>query len=478
MGVRPRHYLLLTLWCVGLTLIAVAFRTRLPTDWWDGYKMWYAARRLADGLPYGNGSHHTVRFSILLPAAALVKVFGHQAWLYTLPSILAFFTSLLLLGRIAFRFGGLGFAMLCMACFATFPYVMTELREFKDGIFGIAYSLAGIWALLRAHESTRLHDRNLWLVATGLFVFLGYLAKITNLFFFPGFIVATALLFRQWRAVLLMVGTVALGYFVETGLYALLTEYKLGQVQIIQHTYGHSGRLKPVGFLGLFRRYTELGTFAQAYYVAFLLAFVPLLRKKARDPRRLAVYSIGLSFLFFITFYVKGWNPVVQGILFRPRYIMAVSGVLALGALLPLARPLAHLNSHSVTRWVALSLVTISLLAGTYGLSQERLPPRALAQMQNKLENHYANGLAIVTKPLRRNEVFPRLFCATCLKTAGGKTIHPEKIPVFLDGQPYMAYPTISGEAPRCPALLVTTVRWTLSIRSIACHELRVGKGF
>src|SRR5690606_37403874 len=132
------------------------------------------------------------------PTLAVQWLFGDHPALYFVTPLCAFLLSLYCLFRIALRCGGVGVATwsgLWWAWFAPSYWV----ADLMPSAFSPAYSLASILCAIRLVESTSSRRRVGWLLAAALCMMLAVLAKITNLFFVPGMMLALWASTKQLR---------------------------------------------------------------------------------------------------------------------------------------------------------------------------------------------------------------------------------------------------------------------------------------
>ena len=236
----------------------------------DERDYWFSAKAIALGLPYPELSHRTVRFAVILPVAGAQLVLGESPNVYyvlpvlnsMLQAALAYLIGSKARGRLAGLFASLGLIL--------FPYMIRSASQVRPEVFSLTYVLAALWCFLAYLDDGK--RRRLGLAGSALFFFAAYESKITNLFFLPGLLAVMLARKKPFRDIALF-GGILLGLFlVETGLYAAFTEYRFGQLQVIErnHLEGNSA-LVAMGFLDLFKRYAE--PYLQAYWQATFLLF-------------------------------------------------------------------------------------------------------------------------------------------------------------------------------------------------------------
>ncbi len=294
----------------------------------DERDYWTSAKAIAQGLPYPELSHRTTRFSLILPVAAAVAALGsHPNVYYALP-LLNCLVQVALAFLIGFRLRGLRAGFIAGLCLVLFPYMIRAGSQVRPEIFSMTYILAATYCLVSYFErDDGALSSLLWATA---WIFIAYEAKITNLFFVPGIFLAILLFKKKPGHAFLHCGLLLMLFLFETGVYALFTQYKLGQLQIILTTHVSGDYSFFVGsFLGLFMRYSSryLQAYWQIPFLVFLMLSVYYLCKR-RDKRLSAIIIASLSFFVGVTFAVRSLHPISPAESFINRYFSAVLGPL------------------------------------------------------------------------------------------------------------------------------------------------------
>lgn len=289
----------------------------------DERDYWFSAKAIASGLPYPEITHRTTRFAIILPVA-LAQVFlgSHPDVYYVLPVLnalvqtaLAFAIGRKLRGRLT------GF--LAAIALTLFPYMIRAGSQVRPEVFSITYVLLSIYFFLEyLQRDTRELPPLLWTAAC---LFVAYEAKITNLYFAPGILLAIILYKKKPAHAFLLGGILLILLLAETGVYAAFTKYKFGELEIIAKNHFHSDSLVVPGLLDLFQRYVRpnLQLYWQVPFMLFAIGAVWYL-VKGRDKRVSSLVLISLSFFLFLTFEVKSLHPVTPAESFINRYFSAV----------------------------------------------------------------------------------------------------------------------------------------------------------
>lgn len=306
------------LFLVLLGIFALAFRMETPMvhhTGVDSRDYWEAAHSIVSGSEFPELTHRTSRWTLILPIAVGQLLLGTDnanavyfvPWLFAVLQAVAFY----LLGR---KIGGRGVGFYSALAITVFPYAIRTGSQLMPETVSLVYLAFSFLLLLKFFE-TGSPPRGAtggtsaaagsaaglgWLAGSAVLLFAAYQAKITNLYFLPGLLLAIHLLRRstgtggdkaQWLARLnpaVFFGGVLFGlYIVETAAYAIFTKYPLGQLQIILTTHlGESVAYDYSGFFALFLRYAEphLQLYWQLPFLLFaVLAAVVLVRvAKAR----------------------------------------------------------------------------------------------------------------------------------------------------------------------------------------------------
>jgi hypothetical protein len=293
----------------------------------DERDYWFSAKAIAHGLPYPELSHRTTRFSVILPVALAQAVAGsHPDVYYVLPVLNALVQVALafLIGR---RLRGSLAGFLAALALILFPYMIRAASQVRPEIFSVTYILAALYCFIGYFE--RKEGELVPLLWTAAWMFLAYEAKITNLFFLPGMALAIVLVKRNWAHAFMFAGSILALFLAETGIYALFTEYKMGELSIILKNHFRSDSLTVPHFSSLLGRYSSehLQAYWQLPFALFGLASVVYLAKRT-DARITVLVLASLSFFLGITLEVKSINPITPAESFINRYFSAVLGPL------------------------------------------------------------------------------------------------------------------------------------------------------
>jgi hypothetical protein len=414
---RHAKDLIILLGIVGMS-VAVRLATVRSLDvGGDPAKKWFFVRTWSYENHFDKWDHHMGRMGINGILYLVQKLFGTEALAYfiapmaiaTLQSVLAY----LVARRLGTRFAGV-LAALFIALFDQMEHAGGQINpEAFEGF----YVILSFYFLLRYAEGVG-RARVAWLVATGVSLFVLYLTKEPNVFFYPGFALAVWIISKRPRDVIILASVPAALFVVETALYAAFTQYELGRMQIVSGSYGKTGRLKPLTFFDLFDRY---GSRADTSWKLALYPFFvswPLLFWKRIHPRARLLLPVTFSFLFGITFYVRGINPIIMGTLFHDRYMSPIIPTMMLSLALPIEAVLFFLLEKAgtfgerartiATRFSVLPALLVCAFAAIY-MWETREPKKSngISTTRDRWElfnRAYAAGVPIVAKRVRSYE--------------------------------------------------------------------------
>jgi hypothetical protein len=362
----------------------------------DERDYWYSGKAIANGLPYPELSHRTTRFSVILPVALTQLLFGsHPNVYYVMPVLnsllqvaLAFAIGTKLRGRLTGFLAGLGLVL--------FPYMIRAGSQVRPEIFSMTYMLLVFYFFLEYMQRPEKEIR--LLLWTSVCLFVAYESKVTNLFFLPGLLLAILVYKKKLSHAFILAGAVVLLFLAETGAYALLTPYKLGELQIISSHHLWAGNIFTVPrFVDLFNRYASpnLQAYWQVPFVAFAAATVFYLVKRT-DSRVSGIGLAALSFFLGITFEVGSLHPITPAESFINRYfcsvlvpVFLVLAYLAEGIVRRALTALKPLSSRHPSRaYLAALVMGAVLVLGVFSLRSLPASMREYANSPLHLERH------------------------------------------------------------------------------------------
>jgi hypothetical protein len=285
----------------------------------DAISKWQFVRQwsYANDFEAARWDHHMARMGVHVVTWLVQKTFGTSWRSYYIAPMFMVALQLPFVYLLAKRFAG-RLAGVAAALIVTYlPAVqLTVSQLLPDGFVG-AYALIGTYLLVKFKEAGP-RGRLPWLLGLSLVAFLGYLAKETFFFFYPGFVVALWLTRRRLRDVAIFLGALLLQLGLETACYATFTKYS-SRLAIVRanHFAGSedeppsvvtaSGLLEP--FKTLDREWCALLLVA-ALGAAWLLVF-----NRRRIVQGRAIALIGLSHVALLSISTQLWQRPL------PRYM-------------------------------------------------------------------------------------------------------------------------------------------------------------
>ncbi|HKP61165.1 MAG TPA: hypothetical protein VJV78_30755 [Polyangiales bacterium] len=274
--------------------------------------------------------HHTARFSINVWIWMVQRLFGtHPNGMY-LPPLLASLAQVPLLYACGRALGVPAAGFLACLLLLLFDPAHDASSQLLPGIFQATYVLAALHGVLRFARAPEQGRR--WLWATGIWLFVAYLAMVTSVYVFPGVALGIWCVRRSVRDVAQVFGVFGALWLLETIGYALWSPYPLGQFQLILHTHTD---VKPTTFFGLFDRFRALPHDWQGVLLTWLACAGAWLgffrRRQPQQPGNYALWLVPASALAGITFGIKHLNPIIPATDFSVRYCDVLMPLVALG---------------------------------------------------------------------------------------------------------------------------------------------------
>jgi len=278
-------------------------------QWWHHYDWAHA-----------NLYHHHGRMGVNAVAGLAMVLFGRGWKVYY---VAPFFMAALQLPfvyaigkRIANRLAGI-LAAILITYLAT---VHRNASQLLPDPFAGTYAVIAAYFCLRFYTAPALEKRR-FLAAMAVSAFCGYLAKETFFFFFPGMTVAVWLARRSVRDVVTFLGIMLGGLVIETLLYATFTKFS-SRYAVVRAVHGADDIWDQVRFSQLFDRFAKLHDgWKYLFFFALAAGLWLLVLNLQRPELGRAVAIIGLSQPFFLTFFVRRFNPIEIWQSFEPRYM-------------------------------------------------------------------------------------------------------------------------------------------------------------
>ena len=312
-------------WVVGVLVLLTAglLVATLPGIDMGGDAAWKWAfvRSWGRGLPWVY-DHHTARFGVNVPIYFAQQLLGTELnAMYAAPVVFALLQVALVYecGR---RLGSRGVGLGAVALLLAFEPWAAAAGRLLPGVFQSTYWVLALCCYVEFARS----GRRRWLLLLGLSMLLAYEAMLSSLYFVPGLLLAVWWLRGRVTDNAYWLIVFAVGVAIETALYAFLSDFPRGQLQVAARTHSN---VEPLAFWGLFRRYVVLPRGWQVGLAvgACAAALAPWLTR-SRAVQGLCILT-GTLFVA-MTFGIKQLDPLVPALNFRARYFDPLAPLLAL----------------------------------------------------------------------------------------------------------------------------------------------------
>ena len=221
---------------VGIVLISVA--VRLITAEYvdiggDNSEKWRQAFNLLSGTGYTHWYQQTVRWTIMLPLAGLMKAFGHNPVLMYVQPILYSSLAAGLIFLIGQRLQGRALGVTAALATILFPQMAQTGSQLWPGVFELFHICLCIWLILIWLDSRSTSV----LVLASLCFFLGWGCRVTMIYAAPGLALLMYLPTRRFRPVLLFFALFAVLCAVEWAVFRYVSGFPMGRIGIISATH-------------------------------------------------------------------------------------------------------------------------------------------------------------------------------------------------------------------------------------------------
>jgi hypothetical protein len=417
-------------WLIVISISALCLLRRIETleplntggdaaTKWQFVRQWFFEHDFA----HAEWNHHMTRFGVLVPAYLAQILLGHGLRGYYAAPLAACLVQVSFVyacgKRLSGRLGGVLGALLLI-----YTSVMaTAGSQLLPDLFSGTYGIVMAYFFLR-YADAHGKARTVWLVLSAVTAFVGYLGKETFVFFYPGMALAIFLAARNseqaargraWlQPLVVFFGVLALGLALETLAYRVFTQYHSRAAIVIASHIGNSdeGGRPDTTFWKLFDRYLHIDKgWVVAFYV-FLPCWLGLLGF-AKNYRVRALLGIVGSFFFFLTFLVRGINPLLLWQRFMSRYLDPTAPFVQLVTALFLALVAEQLWQErgdgalwqklgQLPRYAALLVVALCGVLGVWsyaGLKEDARPAFATgSQLAEIASDAYDRNLPIVIR--------------------------------------------------------------------------------
>ena len=471
--------ILASLWVRRLTLWDIEGGGDAVRKWFF-VKQWFYANSFEDI----EWNHHLARFGINLWAFVAQALWGTSPEVYYVAPVAAATAAVVFTYKLGQELAGRWAGLIAALWLLTLEPMERAGSQLLPEAFSAAYMAGALYFLLwylRYRGDARV--RLALLLVTGLFTFFGYLAKMQNLLFVPGMLLALWLCGTHRRDLLIFSGLLVGCYLIETAWYAIFTEHSTryeivdashrggtvkGVTRTVARARGATGgggggggqiREKTLDLIALFwkllERYHELWESIRFPLYLSLGASLALAVFARQTPAQ-AMALVLFGYLFFATFAIRQLDPIKLWMSKEPRYfvvlcplILAVNSAFSVEILrrLPavlgprLQRATLPFQSRFVPLW---ALLFCTLIGWRYYSENGKLafkrdfPLKELRKRKTKLENAYRRGLPIAERASRHKKalrVVWSVYLNEDLLVADGKLPSFEERVKRLDGR-------------------------------------------
>ncbi len=285
----------------------------------DAVGKWQFVRQwaYANDFRHAEWDHHMTRMGVNAVAWVVQRVFGSEWSSYYIAPMAALALQLVLSYAISRRLAGRLAGLLAALAIIYLPAVETSVSQLLPDQFVGTYALIATYALIRWVEAEG-RRRALWFGAACAAAFVGYLAKETFFFFYPGLFLAIWLATRRFRDVALLGGFLLLGLGLETLCYRALTLYRsrLHIVRSVHFAGGGDDEPSRVTVGGLFTQFERLDN---AWLLLLLFASLGwlwlLVRNRSGRTEGRIVTVVGISHILLLGISSQTWQRPL------PRYM-------------------------------------------------------------------------------------------------------------------------------------------------------------
>jgi hypothetical protein len=286
----------------------------------DAARKWEVSRLIAETGDFSllvSDRHHSARWGINIPLAAMIKINGFTVTSYLLVPLLMYagiFLMMMSFGR---------HVLTSTSLFALGVFLFYEPMFFRAStnpqpfVFGVFYISAALWFMTQHIEKNKFH----YLLASAIFAFLAYGAKESYLFFFPGLFllllvktdIRRCLYFAALLGVFLLIETLVFNAVSDALTFGRVEYLKSGHHLISMNKKAVFGGYPILHFLT--QRWIETTVFNQvittvfSFYLGYLLISKKLF---SLDSATLGIFLLTASYIAILTFVPLKIDPLLS----------------------------------------------------------------------------------------------------------------------------------------------------------------------
>ena len=285
----------------------------------DAISKWQFVRQWSYANDFKNvhWDHHMARMGVNVVTWLVQKTVGTNWRAYYVGPMFMVALQLPFVYLLAKRFAGRLAGVIAGLAVTYLPSVQLTISQLlPDGFVG-AYALVGTYLIVRLKEA-RPRARLPLLVALSFVAFVGYLAKETFFFFYPGLVVALWLTRRSLRDVAIFLGALLLQLGLETACYATFTKYS-SRLAIVRANHFAGSEKEPPAVVVFSKLLGPFKTLDREWHFLLLVATIGVVwllvfnRRRAVQGRATAL--VGLSHVALLSISTQLWQRPL------PRYM-------------------------------------------------------------------------------------------------------------------------------------------------------------
>ena len=344
----------------------------------DAARKWEVSNLIADTGDFSllvSDRHHSSRWGINLPLAAIIKINGFTVTSYLLIPLLMYsgiLTMLIGFGRHVLTSASL-FALAVFLFYE--PMFFRASTNPQPFVFGVFYISTALWFMTRYIDQSKIK----YLLMSALFTFLAYGAKESYIFFFPGLILLLlvktdfkrCVYFAVFLGVFLLIETLVFNSFSEGLRFGRVEYLKSGHHLISMNKKAVYGGYPILHFLT--QRWIETTVFNQvittlfSFYLAYLLVSRKLF---SMDSAVLGIFLLTASYVAILTFVPLKLDPLLSIQPLSGKYLTTIMPFTVFCCIYALDQGVRKIDGNSARRG-AIGVMAITAVFLVYSMVRE-----------------------------------------------------------------------------------------------------------